>query len=113
MATLAVIELSHDFRIGQTTGPVDFLMTWTAAGGPKADGLGVQQRPLKSTKRSNSDPGNRGDVDNAAETSRASNDKLHSSLQQQGALTLHWVASVRWCDFCRPWSDTADRSGLL
>jgi hypothetical protein len=35
MATLAVGELSHDFRIGQTTGIVEFFsMTWTAAGDP-------------------------------------------------------------------------------
>jgi hypothetical protein len=33
MATLAVVELSHDFQIGQTTGTVEFFsMTWTAAG---------------------------------------------------------------------------------
>jgi len=31
MATLAAVELSHDFRIGQTTGTVEFFsMTWTA-----------------------------------------------------------------------------------
>jgi hypothetical protein len=35
MATLAVVELSHDFRIGQTTGIVDFFSkTWMAAGDP-------------------------------------------------------------------------------
>jgi hypothetical protein len=45
MATLVVIELNPDFRIGQTMGAVEFFsMPCTAGGDPKADGLCRERR---------------------------------------------------------------------